>query len=282
MQTTKSPQRPRRTKLERLLDDSEKHAFEVANDKDFSTHIYYRQFEAGYLSISATTQTIPRAIDCFGDLIRRFEREGFSYTVDYKPTYHYPSSAVIIDSIPIPIRIKEKFAYVREKKKSFLDWSRQRIIPTNSLSFEIFDGSRPVRKIRDTGRLKLEERFDEIVSYLRKEAQQRKQEMEEAEQRRLQEEQRRRDELELKKRIQDRVDLAESILTDIYLYDKARVIREYCEKFRSYVPKMSEKNRMKLEVAESIANWIDPTVNYRDDLLAMEYTRESILEELMV
>lgn len=282
MQTTKRPKRPRRTKLERLLDDSEKHAFEVANDKSFSTHIYYRQFEAGYLSISATTQTIPRVVDVFGALIRRFEKEGFSYTVDYKPSFQYPSSAVIIDGIPIPIRIKEKFAYEREKKKSLLDWSRQRIIPTNTLSFEIFDGSRPVRKFRDTERIKLEERFDEIVSYLRKEAQQRKKEMEEAERRRIIEEQRRIERLELKRRVKERVNLAESIFEDIKLYEKSRLIREYCVRFRSIVPEMNERNRMKLEVAESIANWIDPTVDYQDELLVMEYTEESILEELKI
>ena len=282
MQTTKRPQRPRRTKLERLLDDSEKHAFEVANDKSFSTHIYYRQFEAGYLSISATTQTIPRAVDVFGALIRRFVEEGFSYTVDYNPTFQYPSSAVIIDSIPIPIRIKEKFAYERREKKSILGYYPKRVIPSNCLSFEIFDYRWPIRKFRDTTRLRLEDRFDEIVSFLRKEAQQRKKEMEEAEKRRLIEEQQRKERLELQRRIQDRANLAESVLTDINLYEKARVIREFCEKYRSFAPKMSELNMMKLEVAESIANWIDPTTDYRDNLLAMEFTKETILEKLKI
>lgn len=277
-----TPKRPRGTKLERLLDDSEKHAFEVANDKGFSNHIYFRQFEAGYLSISATTQTIPRAIDVFGALIRRFVEEGFSYTVDYNPSFQYPSSAVIIENIPIPMRIKEKFAYERKEKKNNLGYSPQRVIPSNSLSFEIFDGYRACRKFRDTERLTLEERFDEIVSYLRKEAQQRKKEMEEAEKRRLIEEQRRIERLELKKQIKERVNLAESIFEDINLFEKARMIREYCVRFRSIVPEMSERNRLKLEVAESIANWIDPTVDYQDELLAMEYTEESILEELKI
>ena len=45
---------------------------------------------------------------------------------------------------------------------------------------------------------------------------------------------------------------------------------------------MSELNMMKLEVAESIANWIDPTTDYRDNLLAMEFTKETILEKLKI
>ncbi len=248
MKQTKRPKRPRRTKLERLLDDSEKYAFEQANDKGFSTHRFYNQHQAGYLSISGTIATIPRIVDLYGLLIRRFYEEGYTITVNHEPNDRsLPSSALIIENITIPIRIRERF--VLEGKKG--ERIPRNPKPSNILILEFFGYRKAEKSFQDSDKRKLEDRIDEIIEYLKKDLPRRKQLKEEEEKCQKEWEQEKEQRCERRRKINTRLTLVKSVMSDIYLYEKAKVMREACERLRG---KISDE---KIQEVKKIADWID-------------------------
>ena len=66
-----------------------------------------------------------------------------------------------------------------------------------------------------------------------------------------------------------RAQRAKSILEDIRLFERAELMRKYCDIAEQRTN--SEDYKQTLDIARSVADWIDPTKDYIDETLASRY-----------
>ena len=137
------------------------------------------------------------------------------------------------------------------------------------------------KRFCETNSLTLEDRFPEIYDWLKEDAQKEndwKQECKLAEEKRIAQEKAQK---ELEDRILVRAYYADSIKADIRKIDRAQSIRQFCTRLEkeeiSKKGRVSEYTQMRIEVAHSVADWLDPFVDYVDELLAKKYKPEDFL-----
>ena len=75
---------------------------------------------------------------------------------------------------------------------------------------------------------------------------------------------------EHEEKIKERADEAKAIISDIRLYERAKMMREYCNIAEQYC---SEDYKKRIEIARSVSDWIDPTKDYVDEILSEMYRR---------
>ena len=74
---------------------------------------------------------------------------------------------------------------------------------------------------------------------------------------------------------QSRAHRALSILPDLRLFERAELMRKYCSIALDRTT--SEEYKETLEIARSVADWIDPTTDYVDPILAGHYDVKDFL-----
>ena len=245
-----------------LLKKSEKHAIEWSIERDDNRNFYERQTEVGYLSMSVSSKTVKRAIGILERLISQFYEAGFALTVD-RNNYHSPASAILSEGEIVSFRIREKQVSQPNKKDSY---PSRILVPTGKLELELYAGYfdwKPSKLYADTDYTKLEDKIDEVVPYLKKAIDELKEIHLREEIQRQEQEERARKQKEHEQALEERAKQVKSILRDIRLYDRARIIREYCDKVEPFAAQGYLK---KIELARRFADWIDVTVDYTDEL----------------
>lgn len=248
--------------LPALLKRSEKHALEWSIERGAGNQFYHRQIEDGFLSMSVSSKTVKRAMRILEQVISRFYEAGFALTVE-RNRYSTPASAVIIDGEVAPFRIREIQVSHPNRKDNY---PSRILVPTGKLVLELYAGYfewKPSKLYADTEYTRLEDKIDDIVPYLKGAIFEMKQihAIEEERRKRQEEEKRLREEHE--QRIHERAAQVKSIIRDIRLYDRARVIRDYCDMVE---PIATQDYLRMIEVARRYADWIDVTVDYTDEL----------------
>ena len=251
-----------------LLKKSEKHAVEWCIERDDNRNFYEQQIKEGYLSMSVSSKTVKRALRILEQLISQFFQAGFALTVE-RNRYHAPASAILFEGEVVSFRIREKQVCQPNKKDSY---PSRILVPTGKLELELYAGYfewKPSKLFADTDYTKLEDKIDEVVPYLKgaiKELQEihLREEIERKEQ-----EEKARKQKEHEQALEARAKQVKSILRDIRLYDRARIIRDYCDKVAPLIE--SESYLKKIELARRFADWIDPTVAYTDELSELYY-----------
>ena len=248
-----------------LLKKSEKHAIEWRIERDDNRNFYEQQTEVGYLSMSVSSKTVKRALRILERLITEFYKAGFALTVE-RNNYHSPASAILFDGEMVSFRIREKQVSQPNTKDSY---PSRILVPTGKLELELYAGYfdwKPSKLYADTDYTKLENKIDEVVPYLKRAIDELKKIHQREEILRQEQEERVRKQKEHKKALEERATQVKSILMDIHLYDRARIIREYCDKVEPY----ATPNYLKMiELARQFADWIDVTVDYTDELSEM-------------
>lgn len=260
--------------LEAVLQRSEAHALKCTIDNGMTSCIFRVQIEKGYITMAVSSKMVKKAIRALDIFLRRMYREGFSLIVDCNSHYHSPASAIIVDREVIPIRMKEK---QRLEDASHGTWHYKRYVPTGVLALEIYGGTKdePTKVLMETNDSSWDVVSEDIIPYLRKAAKQiRENRLEvEEQQRKWQEEERKRKEhLQM---IMDRASAVKSIMHDVFLYEKAEVIRRYCNLAETLIT--SDEYKDKVAAARRIADWLDPTNSYVDEILSEKYRAEDFL-----
>ena len=75
--------------------------------------------------------------------------------------------------------------------------------------------------------------------------------------------------------IRARAAQVKSILQDIYLYEQAKIIQDYCDMVEPLTK--SENYLKKIQIARSFADWVNPTTDYEDELLSELYDAKDFL-----
>jgi len=260
-----------REELEALLKKSQAHAEQCAlgsgrnPDVLITREIVEMQNERGFLTISASAGMIPKSVELFRRFINKMYREGFSVTAENGSFYRRPASAVIVEGEAIPVRVKEPI-HLEE-----IPWgseTRKRWSPTGTLCLEIYGGmsDTPHKVLKGKTVKEVEAQFEDIIPYLRKAAARiRKEKAKRAIWEKLREENRRLEQ-EHEKKMTDRMDAVEELVHDAFLLKKAQEIRGYCDLMESHIS--DQEYLEKIRIVREVADWIDPTVDYTDALLA--------------
>lgn len=249
--------------LPALLKRSEKHALEWGIERGAGNQYYHRQIEDGFLSMSVSSKTVKRAMRILEQVISRFYEAGFALTVE-RNRYSTPASAVIIDGEVAPFRIREIQVSHPNRKDNY---PSRILVPTGKLVLELYAGYfelKPSKLFADTEYTKIEDKIDDIVPYLNTAIRELKQIHYREEEQRIQRAEEARKQKEYKQSLEARANQVMSILKDIRLYERARIIQDYCDKVEPHVK--SETYLKKIELARLYADWINPTVDYVDEL----------------
>lgn len=250
------------SELQSILKRSEEHALTCTIERGYSPGIIRLQIEKGFLTISVSSKMVKQAINVFELFLRRMYKEGFSLILNCDVYFHCPASAIIVDGEMIPIRIKEK-----------------RVAGDNGvLVLEIYGGTskRVTKVLEGTKNQQWEASFEKVIPYLHSAANRiRKDRLKwEAWRRRMDEQERIRKEHE--KMITDRASIAKSILNEVMLFKRAETIRQYCDIVERRM--CMEVHNERTAIARQIADWIDPTVDYIDEILSERYVVEDFLD----
>lgn len=237
-------------------------------------YLFQRQIETGFLSMSVSAKTVKRAIGILEQVIRELFKAGFSLTVE-GDGHRSPASAVLYEGEVFPFRIKE----IQVSKLEKNDWHPSHVlVPTGRLVLELYTGfsnTHPSKLFSDTEYTKLEDKVQEIVPYLKRAVQESKRKSEQAVALYRQQEEELRRKREHEQAIKQRSERLRSILRDIRLYNRAQIIRNYCDKVEPLVS--SSDYLEKIEIARRFADWIDVTVDYTDEL-SEKYHESDFLE----
>lgn len=246
-----------------MLKKSEKHALEWSIERGTSNQYYQRQVENGFLSMTISSKMIKRAMKILERFLLKSYDAGFSLTVEHN-IFRAPASALVYDGEIVSFRLKEKQVSQPNRKDSY---PSRILVPTGKLELELYAGYyewKPSKLYADTDYTKLEDKIDDIVPYLKKAFEELKRIHEREEERRIEREEQARKKKEHEQALEERARQVKSIMRDIRLYDRARVIREYCDKVE---PRVSSASYLKkIELARRFADWIDVTVDYTDEL----------------
>lgn len=261
--------------LPALLKRSEKHALEWSIERGSGNQYYHFQIERGYLSMSVSSKTIKRAIRVLEQVITKFYEAGYALTVE-RNRYSTPASAVLFDGEVVPFRIREIQVSQINRRDNY---PSRVLVPTGKLVLELYAGYfelKPSKLFADTDYTKLEDKIDDIVPYLKGAIFELKRIHQEEDERRIQQEKERRLREEHERMIRARAAQVKSILQDIFLYEKAKVIQEYCDMVEPLTK--SEKYLAKIQIAREVADWINPLSDYEDELLSESYSVTDFLD----
>ena len=262
------------SELSTILKKSEVHASKCTIDHGTSYGIYRIQTQKGYLTLSVSSKMLKQAIKIFELFLKRMFKEGFTLVLDYDDHSSCPASAIVVNGEMIPVRVKEKFAFttVYEYGRA---WRQSE--PSGILVLEIYGGTtgKLTKTLCNNKDTSWEALFNDVIPYLRNTA-------ERIRIARLEfEEWRKRMDEALQERkareqiVKDRAAAAKSIIEDIRLYNRAETMRRYCDMVEQM--ECTNEYRELLTIARSVANWIDPTTEYVDEILSSKYTVEDFL-----
>lgn len=65
------------------------------------------------------------------------------------------------------------------------------------------------------------------------------------------------------------MEIAKAVVEDIRLFERAEIMRKFCDNAEQRSP--SEEYKKVIAIARSIADWIVPTTDYIDSILAQRY-----------
>ena len=262
------------SELDGILKRSEAHALKCTIDRGITYRTYEEQIKTGYLTISATTKMVKKAIQLFDMFLRRMYKEGFSLILDNTEYYHRPASAIIVDGEKIPVRVKEKHD-VKKEGEGILE--HKVLVPSGRLVIEIYGGTHwnlSKTLVKPNGS-NWKDVIESCIPHLHKAASHIREYRLHFEEQARKREEKERIRKEHEKMIKDKASIVKEVLNDAWLYERAQVIRRYCDFAEQIVD--SEEYKEMLGIARVVADWIDPTTDYEDELLSEMFDPEDFL-----
>ena len=244
----------------------------------------YRSRIQSPLNIHVEPEHLDRALRIFSTIIRVLELRGHQIVAkDINNTF------VIVNEEEIPIQLYEKTKQIPNTETNYSKYIK---VPSGRLKFVIprkrLFHDTPIY-IEDTPSIKMEERIINIIAKIETEAISIKEDREKLESlRRKQEEDRKRRELEEQKKreIEEKREKERKQLKAAFLsaecYSWANILRRYVEKYESFLAQkesLNEDESEKLQWLRKKIDWLDPFVEYNDELLSEEDKKSIIHPE---
>lgn len=257
-----------REQLKIALSSSEKHARAWPIKGYNFGSLLAEQVRPGFFAISVSEKMVKKAVQILSVFLERMLQAGLSLTLDGYHCYHGPASAIVLDDDHFPFRIREKLEFTTTRGSLGISRISK---PSGILVLELHCGSehKPSRTITITDDKALLAWADDLVPYMKKVAQENNEwriANEPIERQKEEEERLRQEKIRL---CQERAQRAKSILEDIRLFERAEMMRKYCDIAEQRTN--SEDYKQTLDIARRVADWIDPTTDYVDDILAERY-----------
>lgn len=236
------------------------------------------------LNIHVEPEHLDRALRIFSTIIRVLELRGHQIVAkDINNTF------VIVNEEEIPIQLYEKTKQIPNTETNYSKYIK---VPSGRLKFVIprkrLFHDTPIY-IEDTPSIKMEERIINIIAKIEIEAISIKEDREKLESlRRQQEDKRKRRELEEQKKreIEEKREKERKQLKAAFLsaecYSWANILRRYIEKYESFLAQkesLNEDESEKLQWLRKKIDWLDPFVEYNDELLSEEDKKNIIHPE---
>ena len=254
--------------LKIALKISETHGRAYARESYNTPYHCKKQKEPGFLAISVSPKKVKEAVRVYEIFLCRMIQEGYTVDLESSTSYRKPSSAIVVDGKAFSIRVKEKYAY---QPGSGGIWTSQTSAPTGVLTLEVYGigSDKPARVLTASNDAEWEMKANDIIPYLKDAVEQDKIRSKES---KKYWKQREKEERIMKERVrmrQERAEKAKSIIEDIRLFERAETMRKFCDIAAQRT--QSEEYKQAIEVARSVADWIDPTTDYTDPILAKKY-----------
>lgn len=254
--------------LKVALKISETHARTYAIEHYNTPFNYRRQNEPGYLAISASPKKVKKAIKILGSFLTRLIQQGVTINLACPGSRLCPSSSLVMDGLYFPLRIKEVFA-TQEVKSKHITFTQK--IPTGRFVIEIYKDSyhRPAKTITTQNEEEWPDKASGVIPFLKDVVAQSKAHKAENELWRKQQEENEKRRKEKESILRERVEIAKAVVEDIRLFERAEIMRKFCDNAERRSP--SEEYKKVIAIARSVADWIDPTTDYKDTILAEKY-----------
>ena len=224
------------------------------------------------LNIHVEPENLDRALRIYSTIIRVLELRG--HQIVAKDVYN---TFAIVNEEQIPIQLYEKTKQIPNTETTY---SKFIIVPSGRLKFVIprkrLFHDTPIC-IEDTPTIKLEEKIIDIVAKIEIEAISIKEDREKLEGvRRQREEERKRKELEEQKKreIEEKREKERKLLKAAFIsaecYSWANILRAYVEKYESFLNEketINDEDKEKLHWLKRKIKWLDPFIEYDDELL---------------
>lgn len=254
--------------LKLALSSSEKHARAWPIKGYNFGSLLAEQVRPGFFAISVSEKMVKKAVQILSVFLERMLQAGLSLTLDGYHCYHGPASAIVLDDDQFPFRIREKLEFTTTRDGFGISRTSK---TSGVLVLELHRGSqnKPSRTITITDDKALLAWADDMVSYMKKVVEENKAWRIAYEPIRKQEEEEERLRQEKIRLRQERAQRAKSVLEDIRLFERAEMMRKYCDIAEQRTN--SEDYKQTLDIARSVADWIDPTTDYTDPILAEKY-----------
>lgn len=200
--------------------------------------------------------------------LARLIQQGVSIDLDSPGSHDRPSSALVLEGKYFPLRIKEIFAYQEVKYGHGTSTVSK---PTGKFVIELYrcGAFRPAKTITANDEEELPNKADSFLLYMKAEVEDSKAHAAENELWQKQREEEKRLRIEKESILRERVEVAKAVVEDIRLFERAEIMRKFCDNAEQRSP--SEEYKKVIAIARSVADWIDPTTDYTDTILAEKY-----------
>lgn len=265
----------RQSDIEQWIRETEKIAKRITCETQLSSSLVYQQNSSGHFAMSVTPRTFDRAMRLLRQLIGRFEKEGWAFSVEGSGGSE-PASAVMVEGERIPFKIREKHTRVQEKSGSRISSTLK---PNGQLAVEFYIrwSFKPSRIYRDSDSSKVEEIIDDMVEWLKLACKKVREDRIESERWQAEMEEKYRIEKELESRRKNRINEVKSVMLDFRRFQKARELREYSQALKRHLFNLPVDCSNKIQTALEIADWIDPLTEYEDPLLSEKISIKDLL-----
>lgn len=214
----------------------------------------------GVLNISVSRKSLSRALKIMDRLIKLLEKRGHKIEVG-------STTNVIIDGESVKIRLKEMVKRVVVKDSR---WNDTELVPTGVLSFRADAHWFSEQMWKESSNKPLEDQLSKILISLETRAMESKARGLEFEEQNRKWKEERRIEKEAEKRKTDEQEKTIELFQIASRWNKAKELREYIEAVKNQAVKsdfLNEEKREWIQWATNKANWMDPIVNLKDDIL---------------
>ena len=250
------------------LKQSEIHARAYTVEELNTPYNYSKQIEPGFLAITVSAKMVKQAIEVYRIFLSRMLRAGFTIDLNRPGSHSCPASAILVDGEEFRTRVKEKFAFKKVTSNSF---TRRVSTPTGDLVLELYEGGwyKPSKVLNAKDKAGWESKAENLIPYLKEKVAQSKIRRIESLPWQLEREELERKRKEKARQLQERAETAKRVIADIRRYERAEYMRRYCD-LAEQRP-ISDEYKKVLAVARSVADWIDPTIDYKDAILSEKY-----------
>lgn len=279
---------PNRIKLDSWLIKTEKRMKEEDCLLRYGGNIYCDQVgKEGFLAVSCTKEGLNRGLRIFEKFIEFIWENEEDFEIYEKVNgesrpFRAAASMAVVKGIQFGVKVKEKNI---NRKVRVVDCfgdetDSHEIVHSNEFAVVIYTDISRYREFSDTKTIKVEEKFQDMLDHMRAMADEHIEWKERCQIQRQRLEAERQEKEKHEAEVRFRVAVARNISFEMKRFERAKQIRDYIERVKDAAIRnngLTPALQQKLEIAKSVADWIDPSIDYIDEVLAESHSMGEFL-----